>query len=491
MADPERSTRLDLPFILPAQAQKHVTHNEAIQVLDALVQLSVQGFDATTPPVSPVEGQVFALGSAPDGAWAGHGGALAMRAQSSWLYLAPQDGWLAYDSAAQIYRVHRAGQWHAVLQNLTGLGIGTSSDSTNRLAVAAQATLLSHDGAGHQVVVNKADAAQTASLLFQSNWSGRAEMGIAGNDDFSIKVSPDGTSWTDAVSVNRTTGSVALATALPLASGGTGGTTAATARSGLGLGNAATGTVTTSTLDTTTGRHLRVGDFGVGGLAPSWTTTTDLNDIILGGSYTLSGSFANGPSGGGSVSGVLSVIRRAFNAGATVTQLLSRSGTEVALWVRTGTGNPVSWTAWSRLIGQNNILGTVSQSAGVPTGAVIERGSNANGEFVRFADGTQICTRQVALDGLSIATTHGGVFRSAPVSYTLPASFTSVQWADAVIGASDTANIRTGVIGSKLRYGAASGTLDWQDIVFLSALSATGSAGQITQVGLVALGRWF
>ena len=41
--------------------------------------------------------------------------------------------------------------------------------------------------------------------------------------------------------------------------------------------------------------------------------------------------------------------------------------------------------------GKNNVLGTVSQSAGVPTGAVIERGSNANGSYVRFADGTQIC----------------------------------------------------------------------------------------------------
>ena len=38
-----------------------------------------------------------------------------------------------------------------------------------------------------------------------------------------------------------------------------------------------------------------------------------------------------------------------------------------------------------------NLVGTVSQSGGVPTGAVVERGSNANGEYVRFADGTQIC----------------------------------------------------------------------------------------------------
>ena len=40
---------------------------------------------------------------------------------------------------------------------------------------------------------------------------------------------------------------------------------------------------------------------------------------------------------------------------------------------------------------RGNILGTVSQSGGVPTGAIIERGSNANGEFVKYADGTMIC----------------------------------------------------------------------------------------------------
>lgn len=48
-----------------------------------------------------------------------------------------------------------------------------------------------------------------------------------------------------------------------------------------------------------------------------------------------------------------------------------------------------------------NLLGTVSQSGGAPTGAVIERGSNANGEYVRFADGTQICTNRFTTSGTS------------------------------------------------------------------------------------------
>ena len=54
--------------------------------------------------------------------------------------------------------------------------------------------------------------------------------------------------------------------------------------------------------------------------------------------------------------------------------------------------NGSSFTDWSVSYGTENIVSTVSQSGGVPTGGVIERGSNGNGDYVRFADGTQICT---------------------------------------------------------------------------------------------------
>ena len=56
----------------------------------------------------------------------------------------------------------------------------------------------------------------------------------------------------------------------------------------------------------------------------------------------------------------------------------------------------------ARAFRQGNILGAVSESSGVPTGAIVQRGSNANGEFVRFADGTQICWRyDIPITGLS------------------------------------------------------------------------------------------
>jgi len=52
------SPNLVLPFIEAAQAQKHVTHNEALRVLDAAVQLSVLDRDLTAPPSNPSDGDL-------------------------------------------------------------------------------------------------------------------------------------------------------------------------------------------------------------------------------------------------------------------------------------------------------------------------------------------------------------------------------------------------------------------------------------------------
>lgn len=207
----QTSTRLALPYLMPAQAQKHVTHNTALERLDVLVQLVVQGFDATTPPVSLTEGEVHALGTGATGAWLGQDGQLAAFLGGGWVFVTPAEGWQAVQSGTATLRILSGGSWQAVgenTQNLTGVGINTTSDATNRLAVAAPATLLSHEGAGHQLKINKAAAGDTGSLLYQTNWSGRAEMGLTGNDDFVVKVSADGNSWATALQVAGATGHV-------------------------------------------------------------------------------------------------------------------------------------------------------------------------------------------------------------------------------------------------------------------------------------------
>ncbi|EAP78104.1 DUF2793 domain-containing protein [Roseovarius nubinhibens] len=209
----DRSDNLSLPYIQPSQAQKHVTHNEALRQLDAVVQLAVSSASVTTPPALPEPGQRYIVPAGASGDWAGQEGALAVFEETGWAFYAPNPGWIAWveDSARQ--EVFDGSDWGpgiAALQDLTHLGVNTSADDMNRLAVASQATLLTHAGAGHQLKLNKAGASDTASLLFQTGWSGRAEMGTPGGDDFEIKVSGDGAAFNTALRAEATTGAVSF-----------------------------------------------------------------------------------------------------------------------------------------------------------------------------------------------------------------------------------------------------------------------------------------
>lgn len=200
----DETPNLALPFILPAQAQKHVTHNEALLALDALTQLVITA-DGTEPPPSPADGTCYWILPDATGAWSGKSGRIAARQDGAWSWLLPRRGWRAFHLASGRLTVFDGTGWQdAALSgdgSLDRLGINATADTTNRLSVASDATLLSHDGTGHQLKLNKAAPTDTASLLFQSAWSGRAEMGLAGSDEFSLKVSPDGSNWITALAI--------------------------------------------------------------------------------------------------------------------------------------------------------------------------------------------------------------------------------------------------------------------------------------------------
>lgn len=215
----ETSAILALPYLMPSQAQKHVTHNEALQLLDALVQLRVTAFDAETPPLDPALGAAYALGASPSAAWAGQAQDLAIWQGEGWLFIPPQPGWRAWGQEAGELRIWQGSAWEQVLgqtQNLPQLGIQTSADASNRLAVASAASLFTHAGAGHQLKLNKAASGDTAALLMQSNWGGRAEIGLLGNDDLSFKTSADGSSWGTALAL-KSDGHAGFGTASPTA----------------------------------------------------------------------------------------------------------------------------------------------------------------------------------------------------------------------------------------------------------------------------------
>lgn len=83
---------LGLPYILAAQSQKHVTHNDAIRALDAVIHLTVLDRNLATPPASPAEGDRYLVDASPTGVWAGHAGKIAAFQDGAWIFYTPKEG---------------------------------------------------------------------------------------------------------------------------------------------------------------------------------------------------------------------------------------------------------------------------------------------------------------------------------------------------------------------------------------------------------------
>jgi hypothetical protein len=187
------TANLAMPFIEAAQAQKHVTHNDALWTLDAIVMLSVLDRDLATPPATPADGDRYLIASSATGDWSGQDGKVAAWQDGAWTFHAPKEGWFVWIADEDVFLVFNGASWTgAATQNALRLGVNATADDTNRLAVSSSAILLNHAGTGVQIKVNRNSAGDTASFLFQTGFSGRAEIGCLGNDDFVFKTSPDG-----------------------------------------------------------------------------------------------------------------------------------------------------------------------------------------------------------------------------------------------------------------------------------------------------------
>ncbi|MDM7459766.1 MAG: DUF2793 domain-containing protein [Paracoccus sp. (in: a-proteobacteria)] len=360
----DTTTHLGLPYLLAAQAQKHVTHNEALRLLDAMVQLSVLDRTRTAPPASPADGNRHIVASGGTGLWAGWDLNIAFWVDGAWIRLVPRTGWMVWVAAEGLFLVWTGAAWEVVgeprdvsdavfslvndadptkkatfslagisagttrsftlpntsselailagTQTFTGnktfsgtltasgtvtvsaasasigtatttatygmgtgatttgvtktvnigtggasgsttvvnigsaaagaggttvvntptvtfanavtqvgmpqanltaqlLGLGgATADSFNRLSINTPAVLLNNAGAGIETTVNKAATGNDAAFAFKTGFSARALIGLLGNDDFSFKVSPDGSAFFDAIRIDRTSGQVEL-----------------------------------------------------------------------------------------------------------------------------------------------------------------------------------------------------------------------------------------------------------------------------------------
>lgn len=130
---------------------------------------------------------------------------------------------------------------------------------------------------------------------------------------------------------------------------------------------------------------------------------------------------------------------------------------------------------------KSNILGTVSQAGGVPTGAIFERGSNANGEYVKYADGTMICRLDISVTDQAINNAYAGGVYQGTRAWAFPAAFSgspvvvpgAFRW------------------GSSASWSAIGGSASATTATLRGLDMVSRSSGTATQISAIAIGRWF
>ena len=150
------SARLNLPYLAAGQMQKHVTLNTAMTRLDALLQTAVVSRTTVIQPADASDGDLYILPQEAEGvAWAGRPAGALMRFEAGgWTEVAAPAGLIALVLDAGVIVVRSAAGWQALgdclgeAQGLSRLGVGTTADAANPLAIKSNAALFTARGAG-------------------------------------------------------------------------------------------------------------------------------------------------------------------------------------------------------------------------------------------------------------------------------------------------------------------------------------------------------
>ena len=216
----DASARLGLPYLAAGQLQKHVTLNEALTRLDALVQCAAISRSTSAQPASPVDGDLYILPGAATGAiWSGRSLGDLMRFEGGgWSAVVAPQGTVVWIKDEAVFLVRDGSGWFSLgqrlgaVQGLARFGLNTTADTTNPFAARLNKALwtavnTSDGGDGDlRLTFNKETPADVLSLLFQTGYGGRAELGLIGGDDLTLKVSADGSTWRSALSIDRASG---------------------------------------------------------------------------------------------------------------------------------------------------------------------------------------------------------------------------------------------------------------------------------------------
>ena len=174
--------RLGLPVIEAAQAQKHVTHNEALALLDTFTQLAVESRTLAVPPGSPAEGSCYIPASGASGAWSGWGGQIAVFSGGGWIRLLPVSGLKAWIKTERLTVTYEDGIWRD--------GIALTAHG-GRLTLRAKEEELTLAGA----FVETADPAFIADRAIVLGVASRTTLAIAGASSYGVGIAGNATQF--------------------------------------------------------------------------------------------------------------------------------------------------------------------------------------------------------------------------------------------------------------------------------------------------------
>lgn len=155
--------RLEMPYLVAGQAQKEITHNDALNDLDSLAQISVINRTTTVPPATPVDGDSYIIPVSATGAWAGYTNAVATY-YSGWRIKPAKIGWVAYVQAESVFYVFDGTSWQLLKVN------ATPSRMSNAFAFLGDSRISAQFNDGSSVAF-PASTAHTKTNIFFFNWA--------------------------------------------------------------------------------------------------------------------------------------------------------------------------------------------------------------------------------------------------------------------------------------------------------------------------------
>jgi len=180
--------RLALPAIEAAQAQKHVTHNEALVLLDCLVQLAVESRTLAAPPVSPAEGASYIPAVGASGAWSGWDNQIALFNGGGWQHIAPVSGLKAWVKAERLTLTYEDGVWRD--------GIALTANG-GRVTLRAKEEELTLSGA----YVETSDSAFIPNRAIVLGVASRTTLAIAGATSYAVGIAGEATKFGDLLGI--------------------------------------------------------------------------------------------------------------------------------------------------------------------------------------------------------------------------------------------------------------------------------------------------